>query len=163
MANILYQWLLMTTFSVVHPFFVSMTDINYNEKDKDLEISVHIFTNDLENTIRKYHSDLKIDILHPSNQQQMNGFVNDYIQKNFQLQLNGKPVQLSFVGYEEQSESIWTYFEVKNVNAVQKLTIVNSLLYDYNTSQINMMHVKVKDKEQSDKVGYPETSALFVF
>ncbi len=163
MANILYQWLLMTTFSVAHPFFVSMTDINYNEKDKDLEISVRIFTNDLENTIRKYHSDVKVDILHPVNQQQMNEFVNDYIQKNFQLQLNGKPVQLSFVGYEEQSESIWTYFEVKNVNAVQKVSIVNALLYDYNTSQINMMHVKVKDKEKSDKVGYPETSALFVF
>ena len=145
----------MTTFSVAHPFFVSMTDINYNEKDKDLEISVRIFTNDLENTIRKYHSDVKVDILHPVNQQQMNEFVNDYIQKNFQLQLNGKPVQLSFVGYEEQSESIWTYFEVKNVNAVQKLSIVNALLYDYNTSQINMMHVKVKDKEKSDKVGYP--------
>ena len=163
MANILYQWLLMATLSVAHPFFVSMTDINYNEKNKALEISVRIFTNDLENTIRKYHNDVKVDILHPANQQQMNGFVNDYIQKHFQVQVNGKPVQLSFVGYEEQSESIWTYFEVKNITSVQKVNIMNSLLHDYNSSEINMMHITANGKEQSNKLEYPDTDVLFLF
>ena len=31
-----------------------MTDIKYNPSDKDLEISVRIFTDDLENVLRKY-------------------------------------------------------------------------------------------------------------
>src|SRR5215217_7652052 len=102
MANTLYQWLLVSLIALVHPFFVSMTDINYNDKEKSLEISVRIFTDDLENALRKYHKD-KIDILHPANQNTMNGYVKDYIQQHLQLNVNDKPVQLSFVGYEEQS------------------------------------------------------------
>lgn len=149
--------------NLFHPFFISMTDINFNAKDKELEISVRIFTDDLENTIRKYHSNIKIDILNPADQKQMDSFVNDYIQKHLQFQLNGKPVPLAFVGYEQQKESIWAYFEVKDVTAVTKLSITNSLLQDYNTSQINMMHVQVGDKEKSDKLNYPDTDAFFVF
>jgi hypothetical protein len=162
MASILFQWFVTACLGLIHPFFVSMTDINYNNKEKELEISVRIFTDDLENTLRKYHG-TKIDILHPADIKQMNGFVDEYIQKHLQLQVNGSPVQMSFLGYEEQSESIWSYFEVKNVNDVQKLSIVNSLLHDYNTNQVNMIHAKANDKEYSTKLDYPNTSALFSF
>jgi len=162
MANILFQWLVAAYTGLVHPFYVSMTDINYNEHAKSLEISVRIFTDDFENTLRKYHTE-KIDILHPASKEQMNNYVNDYIQQHLQLKINDKAVKMNFIGYEEQSESIWTYFEVNNADKVSKVNIVNSLLHDYNTSQINMMHIKVKDKEQSNKLNYPETTTLFSF
>jgi hypothetical protein len=162
MATILFKWLVTTLFGMIHPFFVSMTDINYNSKEKELEISVRIFTDDLENTLRKYHSE-KIDILRPADIKEMNGFVDNYIQKHLQLQVNGSPVQMNFLGYEEQSESIWSYLEVKNINNVQKLNITNSLLHDYNTNQVNMIHVKANDKEYSTKLDYPSTSASFSF
>jgi len=162
MAMILFKWLATILLGTIHPFFVSMTDINYNTKENELEISVRIFTDDLENTLRKYHSE-NIDVLHPADIRQMNGFVNDYIEKHLQLQVNGSPVQMSFLGYEEQSESIWSYFEVKNINDVQKLNITNSLLHDYNTNQVNMIHAKANDKEYSTKLDYPNTSASFSF
>lgn len=162
MANILFQWLVTAYVGMVHPFFVSMTDINYNDNTKSLEISVRIFTDDFENTLRKYHTD-KIDILHPASQEQMNNYVSDYIQKHLQMTVNDKTAVLSFVGYEQQNESIWTYFEIKNVDKVNKVSVVNNLLHDYNTNQINMLHIKVKDKEQSNKLNYPETATLFSF
>jgi len=162
MAGILFQWFIAAFVGLIHPFFVSMTDINYNNKEKELEISVRIFTDDLENTIHKYHSE-KIDILHPPDIKQMNGFVNDYIEKHLQLQVNGSPVKMSFLGYEEQSESIWSYFEVKNISNVQSLNITYSLLHDYNANQVNMIHVKANDKEYSTKLDYPNTSASFSF
>ncbi len=163
MVNMLHQWLVIAALSVFHPFFVSMTEFNYNAKDKELEISVRIFTDDFENTIRKDHPGVKVDILRPANQAQMNQFVNEYIQKHLVLQLNGKPAAISFVGYEQQSESIWTYFEVKNVSGVQKLDVTNALLHDYNTNQINMMHIKVGDNEQSYKLDYPDEKVTFKF
>jgi hypothetical protein len=163
MANMLYQWLLIACTGMFHPFFVSMTDVNYNNKEKSLEISVRIFTDDFENTIRKNHPETKIDILHPANAQQMNGFVKEYLQQHLQLMVNGKPVTLAYVGYEQQSESIWTYFEVDNIAAVQKISVENTILHDYSDKQINLMHLKVNSNEQSDKLDYPKSSALFVF
>jgi len=163
MAYILHKWLVMAALSLFHPFFVSMTEFEYDAKDKALDISVRIFTDDFENTLRKFHPGVKVDILHPADQAQMNQFVADYIQKHLQLQVNGKPVTINFVGYEQQSESIWSYFEIKGLTTVQKVDIMNNLLHDYNTNQINMMHIKVGDKEQSYKLDYPDNKTTFSF
>ena len=149
--------------SFFHPFFISMTDVNYNDKSHELEVSVRIFTDDFENTLRKQHSGVNIDIEHPANQLQMNGFVNDYIQKHLSFTVNGKPVALSFTGYEKENESIWTYFEVKDVSAVQKISISNSLLQDYNEGQINIIHIKANGTEKETKLDYPESKAEFGF
>jgi undecaprenyl pyrophosphate synthase len=162
MANILFQCITVLYAAIIHPFFVSMTDINFNEKDKELEISVRIFADDFENTLRKYHT-TKIDILHPADQQEMNGFVTEYIQKHLQLKVNGQPVQINFAGYEQQSESIWAYFEVKNITSVQKIDVTDSLLYDYSANQVNLVHVRANNKELSYKLDYPNASTSFSF
>jgi len=163
MAYIFHKWLAMAMLSFFHPFFVSMTEFDYDAKDKALDVSVRIFTDDFENTLRKLHPGIKVDILHPADKAQMNQFVTDYIQKHLQLQVNGKPVTISFVGYEQQSESIWSYFEVKGLTGVQKVEVMNNLLHDYNTNQINMMHIKVGEKEQSYKLDYPDNKTTFSF
>ena len=163
MVNIFGSWLVMACMTVWHPFFVSLTDINYNKNEKELEISVRIFTDDFENILRKNNPGVKIDVLHPTNQQQLNQVVSTYIQKHLHLQLNGSSLQLSFLGYEQQAESIWSYFEVKQVTSVEKIAITNSILHDYNTNQINMIHIKVGDKEKSTKLDYPDEQALFSF
>ena len=163
MVNSLFQWLFTGLVAVLHPFFVSVIELNHNPKEKSVEISMRIFTDDFEKALRKFHPDVKIDILHPANQQQMNSFVYDYIQKHLQLQLNGKAVQMSFVGYEQQSESIWTYLEVKDVNSVQQIHVTNNLLYDFSESQINMLHAKANGKEHSYKLDFPATEAEFKF
>lgn len=163
MTYIFHKWLVMAALSLFHPFFVSMTEFEYDAKDKALDVSVRIFTDDFENTLRKLHPGVKVDILHPADQAQMNQFVADYIAKHLQLQVNGKPAAISFVGYEQQSESIWSYFEVKGLTGVQKVDVMNNLLHDYNTNQINMMHIKVGEKEQSYKLDYPDNKTTFSF
>ena len=162
MISSVYTFLITSLLSVAHPFFVSMTDINYNKTDKTLEVSVRIFTDDLENTIRKYHQG-DIDILHPADQKAMNGYVDAYIRKHLGLKADGKTTAMSFVGYEQESESIWSYFEIKNIPEPKRLDVYNSLLQDYNNNQINMMHVKVNGEEKNTKLDYPDKQASFTF
>ena len=140
-----------------------MTDINYNNNSKELEVSIRIFTDDFENTLRKNHSNVNIDIAHPASQTEMNAFVNDYIQKNLLFQVNGKPAVMSFAGYEQEQESIWTYFEIRNVTAVQNVSVTNTLLHDYNTNQVNMIHIKANTKEETIKLDFPDSKANFSF
>lgn len=161
--NLLLSFFYTTLFSLFHPFYISMTDISYNEKTHEVEVSVRIFTDDFENTLRKQHSNINIDIEHPANQTQMNGFVNDYIQHHLSFQINGKPVAMGFAGYEKENESIWTYFEIKDVSALQKIGINNNLLQDYNENQINLIHIKANGKEEDTKLNYPESKAEFSF
>ena len=161
--NVLVSIFYAAFLSFFHPFFISLTDVNYNDKSQEMEVSIRIFTDDFENTLRKQHSNVNIDIEHPANQTQMNSFVNDYIQKHLSFNINGKPATMGFAGYEQESESIWTYFEIKNISSVQKVTVTNTLLHDYNENQINIVHVKANGTEKETKLDYPESKAEFGF
>lgn len=162
MVNSLFQWLLMSAIAVFHPFYVSMTDIRYNPTDKDMEISVRIFTDDFENVLRKYSTD-KIDILHPQNQQAMNEKVFAYLKNKLKIDINGAPYTFRFIGYEQKSESIWTYLEIDNVPVPKKIKIYNAILQDLTSDQINLMQVKVLEHAQNIKLNYPDKLASFEF
>lgn len=162
MANTLVQWLILGTIALVHPFFVSVIEINHNTKEATAEISVRVFTEDLEKTLQKYSS-AKIDIYHPANKTVIDKQLTNYIGKNLQLKINGQPVVAKYIGYEIIKESTWSYFEVEGIKEIKKIDIDCSLLYDFEKSQTNIFHIKNKGQEKSKKLDQPQRTISFEF
>ena len=145
-----------------HPIYASVTEINHNAKDKVLEISCKMFTNDLETTLEKL-SNTKVDLSAAKDKKAMDKLIADYIQKHLQLKVDDKPVVLQFVGSEKEAEATWSYFQVNNVTTVKKIDIMNNLLYEYFESEINIMHASVNSNRKSTKLSNPDTRASFEF
>lgn len=145
-----------------HPFFVSVTEIQYNKKEKILEISCKIFTDDFEKTLRQNYN-TRIDLLNPTDKTAMGKLVTDYIRKHLRITADAKPLQLQFVGYEKDEEATWCYFQVTNIATVKKIDITDNLLYEYKKEQINILHVIVNGNRKSTKLDNPEASASFRF
>ena len=162
MATIFVQWLLSAGLAFLHPFYVSVIEINHNEKEATAEISIRIFTDDLEKTLQK-QSTAKIDIIKPVNKAYIDQQINQYIGKNLQLKINGKPVKFNYIGYEIIRESVWSYFEVEQVKEMNTVDINCSILHDFETSQINLFHVKSKGNQKSYKLDYPQKTTQFSF
>ncbi len=162
MVNIMIQWLLTGLVAVLHPFYISVVEINHNPKEKTAEISVRIFSEDLEKTIKKYTT-ARIDINNPPDKAFMDKQVNNYISQKLKLKINGQPASLTYIGYEIQKESAWCYFEVANIAELKKLEVDCSLLYDFEKSQTNILHVKSKGAEKHYKLDYPKTATVFDF
>jgi hypothetical protein len=144
-------WLSLTASHLLHPFYISMTDINYNDKNKSVEISIRIFTDDFEKTLRK-NCDCKVDLTNPQDKAAMERLVVDYIQKNLQIKLNGHGKVLQYHGFQKEEESTWSYFIINNIEKVDKIELTNTILHDYQDDQINMVHIKANGKEQTDKL-----------
>jgi ABC-type lipoprotein release transport system permease subunit len=151
----LFKWLTVSAVVFLHPYYISMTDINYNNKSKSLEVSIRIFTDDFEKVMRK-NCNCKVDLLKPENKKAMGILINQYIQEHLQLKVNGQTKTLEFAGYQQEEESTWNYYQVKDIPQVKKIEINNSLLHDYREEQINMLHININGKEQSDKLNYPD-------
>ena len=174
MAAAFHKWLLLL-FSFVglsantknaeaplHPFYVSVTEINHNAADKNLEISCKIFTDDFETTLSKNYK-TKVDLVNIKDQAQTDKQVADYIRKHLSLKLDGKPATIEFVGFERESEAVWSYFQVSNITPPKKIEVMNNLLYDGFDKQINVMHVAVGGNRKSTKLNYPDVNAKFEF
>ncbi len=138
----------------LHPFYISMTDIKYNSTSKSLQVSVRIFTDDFEKTLRK-NCNCKVDLSLSDNKAAMNTLVQQYILQHLNIQVNGKPATLTYKGYAKEDESTWSYFEATAISTPQKIIITNSLLHDYKEEQINMLHLTANGKEQTEKLDYP--------
>ena len=70
---------------------------------------------------------------------------------------------LSYIGFEKEKESAYCYFQAQNISSLKKIDIRNSILQDFTTDQINILHVTVNGKRQSTKLDYPNTSVSFSF
>lgn len=146
-----------------HPLYISVTEINYNAEDKNLEISCKIFTDDFENALSTLHHS-KIDLTNPKDKAVADKQVYDYIKTNLQLKLDGKPVNLEFVGYEKENDAVWSYLQVSNTGKAPKtIEIFNSLLYDAYDKQINLMHVSVGGSRKSTRLNYPDKESKIQF
>jgi hypothetical protein len=192
MATVAYKWLMVSVFLVLtsfksgerrtesdeypspvcalpsplvassHPLYVSVTEINHNAAEKSLEISIKVFPDDLEQILEK-NNKAQLDILAEKDKSRFDQYIPSYFDKNLMLTVDGKQVRLSYVGFEVEKESAYCYFEVKNVASVKKIDVTNSILYDFNDTEMNIMHVTVNGSRKSSKVNYPEKVASFGF
>lgn len=162
MVNIMIQWLLTGIVALVHPFYISVIEINHNAKEATVEISVRVFTTDIEKTLQKYTT-AKIDVTNPPDNNFLDKQISQYLSKNIKLKINGQPAVLNYIGHEIQKESVWSYFEITKVADMKKLEVDCTLLYDFETSQSNIIHIKNKGVDKSFKLDYPKSAAVFDF
>jgi hypothetical protein len=183
MASTVYKWLVIPFAGLVlgndkapvapgksqiHPFHVSVVEVNHNATDKTLEISCKIFTDDFEKVLaQNYPQDAahktKVDLINPPDKAAMDTLVKKYITSHLSLSADGKPVKFSYIGFEKENEAVYSYLQVDGIAFVKKIDITNKLMHDLFTDQVNLMHVIVGGNRKSTKLDYPETSAVFSF
>jgi hypothetical protein len=152
----------MTAPTAPHPLYISVTEINHNPKDKILEVSCKIFTNDLEAVLQKV-AGAKVDLSSAKEKPAADTMISAYVGRHLRLKVDGKPVQLHFVGSENENDGTWSYFQVNDVPAVRRIDAYNELLYDSFSQEINIMHVTVGGQRQSTRLDCPAASASFQF
>jgi hypothetical protein len=162
MVFLLHKWLFLGWMTLAHPFFISVTEITHNAKDKTIEVSCKTFTDDLETSIQKT-TGVKVDLVNPKDAAAAEKAVGDYIKKHLQLKADGKPLELEFVGYERENEAIWSYYQVSNVAAVKKIDVHTAVLFEASDKQINLLHVTVNGTRKSTKLDHPASNASFEY
>ncbi|WP_215226548.1 DUF6702 family protein [Echinicola shivajiensis] len=131
-----------------HPFYISVTDVNYNTEAKSLEIAQKIFWDDLEQALnKKYDEDL--DFLHPKDLKKLNELVEAYLLENNAFEVNGNLVRIDYLGYEIEEDAAWFYMEAKNVPMPKKVKITNKVLVSDFQEQQNMINFYLNDEPKT--------------
>lgn len=174
MVTIFYKWLLICAFwavtgssgtkpvSTKHPFYISVTEMNLNTSDKTMEVSCKMFADDLEQILEK-NNHTELDISADKDKAKFDSYIPAYIKTHLSVSIDGKLANLSYIGFEKEKESAYCYFQVENVSSLKKIDINNSILQDFTSDQINIIHVMVNGRRQSTKLDYPATNASFSF
>ncbi|MCC7525915.1 MAG: hypothetical protein IT250_13895 [Chitinophagaceae bacterium] len=160
--------LLVTTMSLLpvgskhHPYYVSVTEIEYIQPDKELQIAVKIFADDFESALKGMYQ-TKVDLFHPQDKAGLDKKITGYIQQHLRVKVDEKPMTLQFQGYEIEGEAAWCYFSAPQPAPVKNIEAFNNLLYEYKREQINIMHIRVEGVRKSTRLSFPETAVKFSF
>lgn len=136
-----------------HPFYVTVTEIEYSSKNKELGISFKTFPDDLEETIRMY-SGKKID-LSIKNNPQINQLISTYLQQHLTIEVNKSKKQLNYLGYEIDKQAVWVYFNIPKTNSIKELKVISDVMYEYKPEQTNIVHINVNGSSNSFKLTAP--------
>lgn len=155
------MWLIISLALTIlpHPFFVSVTEIEYVPKDRVMGVSCKLFNDDLETTLRQ-STGQQVDIF-KGDKKLNTGFLQQYFGKHFSITADGKPLSCKVIGYELDGEACFVYLEAPLDKRPLAVTVQTDLLYDFNRSQINMVHYLDQGNRQSHKLVYPNRDIRF--
>ncbi len=145
-----------------HPFYLSVIDANYKAKEQALEISVKLFTNDLEDALKKTNKQ-KVDLLNPRNKAECDSAIYRYINKRLHFTINSQKQKLHYIGYEKEEAAIWVYLEINKLQTPKKINVDTKLLYDFLPQEMNILHCEINGVKKSSKVTNPDTTIKFDF
>lgn len=143
----------------IHPYHVGSVEITYNEKSKTFEIVSKLFLDDLEKALKQKY-DKPIDFHKKNSEEEINALLSSYFNENLMMKVNNSSLQLNYLGFEIDRESVNIYLESREIPSPKTLEINNTLLYDYAEEQINIVHVIINNVRKSYKLEYPTNNIL---
>jgi hypothetical protein len=137
-----------------HPLYVSITQISYNTQSKNVEIAIKVFADDLEKAVSAANNN---KALHLNTKQELTNtdvLIQNYLLKSFKLKLNGKAVNLKWIGKEyETDDATWCYFEVPSRQTIKTIAVQNTIFTEIYSKQNNIVQVKTAKGKKSLLLG----------
>ncbi|MCW5912696.1 MAG: hypothetical protein KIT62_16625 [Cyclobacteriaceae bacterium] len=158
MISLLYSCLFF-----LHPIHLSVSEINYSEKNKALQITSRIFLDDLEESIRLERNDQSLDVLEPGSGLTTKQLISDYVLKHFTVKLDGKIQKMNFLGFEQEDPAVICYIEIENVKKFRTIEMKNEVIMALYDDQSNIVHVTYKGPVKSTRLVRNKPVDVFTF
>ena len=142
MKTLLVALSLLLSGTSLHEFHVSKCQIEYVGAEQSLQMSMHIFIDDLEEALRQRGKD-QLYICTEKEAAEAETYLIDYLKNRILIKANGQKVDFNFVGKEISDDlaAVWCYLEVKGIEQLTELEVGNKLLQEVFDDQKNLISI----------------------
>lgn len=132
----------------LHKYYLSVTDIAYDQDEKSVQMITRLFYDDLEAVLQeRYDETIVVDAT--ANQEKLDVYLNKYLQKKLVITINGEEREFQFLGKEYEDDYVVCYMEITDVESVNAFAVDNQLLMDLFPDQKNMVHTTIGNNKKS--------------
>jgi len=133
---------------IFHPFYISLTEARYNDTSRNFEIAQKLFWDDLETVLSEEYNK-KVNFLSPEDQEELDIMLKEYLLKHNTFFVNGKPVELNYLGYEVEEEAAWFYFQSGKVSVPKEVGMKNTVFLKQFETQQHVVNLYVDKKPKT--------------
>jgi len=146
----------------VHKYYIALTEIEYKEETKSVQMIMNVFIDDIETVInREYNIDSQLS--YKEEIKNVDSFFKKYLTENFQITINNEFKKHNFIGKEYEGDIVYFYLEIENVSEIKTMEINNTLLIKQFPHQQNIIKVKNNDDSESLFLTQKKHKALLKF
>lgn len=145
---ILVLFVLSTSFGVWHKFYVSVSQVDFNEKKSRVEISTRIFIDDLEKTLNKKYNQ-KLNLATKVEVSNAKEFIEKYLLEKIKVTLNGQEQNVVFLGSEYEDDVLICYLKTDFSKKITTFELFNNLLTETYSEQQNIVHTNINNTKKS--------------
>ena len=133
-----------------HEYHMSKCDIDYDQEESSLQISVSIFIDDLELALNQRGID-SLWICTKRESEIAEQAIMDYIIEHLVLAVDKEMVHPSWLGKEPSDDlaAVWCYLEVKDVSPQDQIDVSNRILLDSFEDQQNLVKLTYDKKRKA--------------
>lgn len=137
-----FAFVFLTSFTAGdHETYLSVTEVEYNEEGRNLQIVSRVFIDDFENVLSKrYQQDISLS--YKKDLETNKALIAKYLNQKLRINIDGKPKKLNFLGSKFDANQVVLFIEVNDVEDFEKVKVENLVLTDLFDSQKNIVHVK---------------------
>ena len=134
----------------VHPFHLSVCEIDYNAGSKRLEVAIKLFSDDISNGIEEA-TGTNIHLGEGNETESADQELDVYIGRRLKVWVNEKPVSFTFLGRENNKDAnvTWCYVESEELPEITSIKVRNQLLTEMFPTQKNIVHITVNQVKKS--------------
>lgn len=126
-------------FWLAHPHYVSTSEVNYNPDEDIFEISISLTSHDFEDALKKQFKST-VDLGPKGDSATMNEMVEHYVERFFQVRLDGNNFGLDYQGYELDKDKVNVYLQSEVISFMPvDIHIENRLLFEEFAEQQNIV------------------------
>ena len=148
--------------SDIHKFYVSVTQIDYVEEKKSVQIITRVFLDDLEEALSERFGEA-IRIPADEKNTQFDAQIKEYLSSKIQVSINGKAAKINFIGKSLDLDMMIVYLEIPKVESIKSINIQNSMLIELFEEQQNIIRTNINQIKKSFILIAQERSRMLNF
>ncbi|MEP0212537.1 MAG: DUF6702 family protein [Cellulophaga sp.] len=137
-------------FVAIHKYYVSVTSVKYSDKEHTLQITSRVFIDDFDELLKQRY-DVKSNLATKNENPLAEDYIKKYMKQKFHIYINGKEVEVTYLGKEYDVDNVVMYLEVQNIKLEDLKTIEaeSTVLTDIYEEQKNIVHFKFLKNKKS--------------
>lgn len=140
-----------------HDFHASLTEVKQNNAEKVYEISLRVFTDDLETALSQ---DLGVKYrIKPDTE--IDPQISSYLQKKWVMKMDGQDQKPIYLGKEFDQDVCYLFFEYTYIKEPVTIQITNEVFMELFEDQTNLINVYRHDRRKTVVFDQGKRSALF--
>lgn len=166
----IFKWMLLSSvlllmsFTALHKFYLSVSELSYSESDQNFRMTTRVFVDDLD-AVLKARYDIDAQLTTEFEHEMADYYLEKYIRAKLLIKVNDQNLKYSILGRKVDNDQLIFFIEIpyESMNQLDSLFIQNEILMDLYEEQQNVVHLQLKGKKKSLMLIRERPSAVLNF